>query len=225
MKILIVADEECGAFWEYYTTGKLRPYDLILSAGDLKPDYLSFMVTMARCPLMYVHGNHDTKYDQHPPEGCDDIDDKLVVYKGLRILGLGGSRKYSGGKHQYTEREMEKRIKKLKKAIELVGGVDIVLTHASPAGIGDAEDLAHCGFEAFLDLIDTYKPKYFLHGHMHLNYATDLSRYGSYGDTQIINCCERYVLDLDVTDPCEKPKSLLWRLRSKSLKNFEWIDY
>ena len=61
MKILSVADEECSALWEYYTPGKLREYDLILSGGDLKGDYLSFLVTAARCPLMYVQGNHDEK--------------------------------------------------------------------------------------------------------------------------------------------------------------------
>ena len=47
MKILTVADEECGALWEYYTPGKLREYDLILSCGDLKAEYLSFLVTVA----------------------------------------------------------------------------------------------------------------------------------------------------------------------------------
>ena len=100
MKILIVADEECLALWDYYVPGRLKPYELILSSGDLKGDYLSFLVTMARCPLMYVHGNHDDTYEEEPPEGCDSIDDKVVVYKGLRILGLGGSYPYSRGKHQ-----------------------------------------------------------------------------------------------------------------------------
>ena len=91
----------CAAVWMRQAcrenTGKLSQYDLILSCGDLKAEYLSFLVTMARCPLLYVHGNHDDDYIRREPEGCDCIDDKLVVYKGLRILGLGGSRRYSGG--------------------------------------------------------------------------------------------------------------------------------
>ena len=122
MKILVVADEECSALWDYYTPGKLSQYDLILSCGDLKAEYLSFLVTMARCPLLYVHGNHDDDYIRREQEGCDCIDDKLVVYKGLRILGLGGSRRYSGGTHQYTEKQMRRRIRKLKRAIRLAGG-------------------------------------------------------------------------------------------------------
>ena len=69
MKILTVADEECLAFWDYYVPGRLSSYELILSSGDLKADYLSFLVTMARCPVMYVHGNHDGSYKEEPPEG------------------------------------------------------------------------------------------------------------------------------------------------------------
>lgn len=224
MKILTLADEECSALWDYYTPGMLKEYGLILSAGDLKADYLSFLVTMARCPLMYVHGNHDGRYDEFPPEGCDDIDDKLVVYKGIRILGLGGSRKYSGGKYQYTDREMKKRIRKLKRAIRLAGGVDIVLSHSAPEGVGDAEDLAHRGFPSFLDLIDTYHPQYVLHGHMHMNYATGLTRKGEYHGTQIINCCERYVLEWE--EPmADRPKTTLARrLALAFTKNLEYID-
>lgn len=197
MKILIVADEECPALWDYYVPGRLKPYDLILSSGDLKGDYLSFIVTMARCPLMYVHGNHDGTYDDEPPEGCDSIEDKLVVYKGLRILGLGGSQPYSRGKHQYSERQMEKRIRKMKRAIQIAGGVDIVLTHAAPFGVGDWDDRSHRGFEAFLGLIDSYHPKYMLHGHVHLSYGYKIDRVREYSGTHVINCCEKYELDYE----------------------------
>ena len=76
MRILAVSDEECAALWDHYAPGKLDGYDLIISCGDLKPEYLSFLVTMAKCPVLYVHGNHDTSYSQRPPEGCDCIDDR-----------------------------------------------------------------------------------------------------------------------------------------------------
>ena len=150
MKILAISDEECPALWDYYTPGRLSGYDLILSCGDLKASYLSFLVTMAKCPVLYVHGNHDTSYDRHPPEGCDCIDDHIVVYNGIRILGLGGCRRYHPGAHQYTEREMHRRIQKLSWKLKRLGGVDIVVTHAPPAGLGDAEDPAHWGFEALV---------------------------------------------------------------------------
>lgn len=196
MKILALSDEVCKSLYDYYTPGKLSDYDLIISCGDLKPNYLSFLVTMARVPLMYVHGNHDVRYDKTPPEGCDCIEDKLVVYKGLRILGLGGSAAYNGGAHQYTESEMRWRIFKLKRKIRKHGGVDVVVSHAPLAGVGDGEDFAHRGFHAFLGFVDKYHPKYWLHGHMHLNYGVDNTRVRAYNGTKVINACERYVLEI-----------------------------
>ena len=57
MKILCLADEECLAFWDMYRPGCLKEYDLILAAGDLNSSYLSFIVTMARAPVLYTEGN------------------------------------------------------------------------------------------------------------------------------------------------------------------------
>ena len=196
MKILCVSDEECAALWDYYVPGKLKDYDLIISSGDLKASYLSFLVTMARCPVLYVHGNHDESYDRKPPEGCDCIDDHIIEYGGLRILGLGGCPWYHPGKYQFTEQDMKKRLRKLKFALWKAGGVDIVVTHAPPKGVGDLEDPAHQGFEMLLELIEKYHPKYLLHGHVHLRYGTDQTRVRQCGDTQVINVCERFELDL-----------------------------
>lgn len=113
MKLLLLADKESPYLWDYYQPGRLREYDLMLSCGDLKAEYLSFLATLGRAPLYYVRGNHDGNYDRRPPEGCDCIEDKLIIFNGLRIAGLGGSRLYSGGKDQYSEREMKNRIWKL----------------------------------------------------------------------------------------------------------------
>lgn len=195
MKILILSDETCPALYDYYVPGRLSEYDLIISCGDLNPKYLSFVVTMARVPVLYVHGNHDSGYAHTPPEGCDCIDDRIIVYKGVRILGLGGSRKYREGPHQYTEKEMKKRIRKLRWQLWRHKGVDIVVTHAPPAGVGDIDDLVHQGFEEFLKLMDKYRPKYLLHGHVHLNYVADRTRVREYGSTTVINAYQRYVLD------------------------------
>ena len=195
MKILLISDVEEPALWDYYRPGRLAEYDMILSAGDLKAEYLSFLVTMANVPVLYVHGNHNTSYDRFPPEGCDCVEDKLVTCKGLRILGLGGSAVYSGEKHQYTERQMQRRIRRLCHAVKKAGGVDVVLTHCPPKGFGDAEDYAHRGFEAFLPMLDKWKPKVLVHGHVHMAYG--ISRELSYNGTRIINASGRYVLEME----------------------------
>ena len=215
MRILALSDEELAIFWDNYVPGRLREYDLILSAGDLKAAYLTFVVTMARSPVMYVHGNHDTGYEVTAPEGCDCIDGKIVEYKGLRILGLGGCLWYRPGDHQYSEREMAKRIRKLRWEIARYGGVDIVVTHSPPFGVGDGDDRAHQGFECFLELIDTYQPRYLLHGHVHKSYCMNFLREREYHGTKVINVCEKYVLDI----PDEELGS--W----KKLNLFERIKY
>ena len=197
MKILVVADEESAYLWDHYRPGRLAGIDLILSAGDLKPEYLSFLVTMANRPLLYVHGNHDAIYEKRPPEGRDCIDDKLVTVNGLRILGLGGARMYNGGPYQYTEKQMERRIRKLRWKLYRSKGVDIVLTHAPPAGYGDAEDIAHRGFEAFLPLMDRYQPSYLIHGHVHKSYSVHtFSREVQYASTTVLNGAGRTILEI-----------------------------
>ena len=168
----------------------------MISCGDLNANYLSFLVTMGRAPLLYVHGNHDAAYEQRPPEGCDCIEDQLVTVKGLRILGLGGSAQYSGGPHQYTERQMERRIRRLWFKLRRAKGVDIVVTHSPASGYGDGEDYAHRGFDCLLSLLDKYQPKYLVHGHVHATYGANRPRVLQHGPTTIINAYERYVLDL-----------------------------
>ena len=216
MKILVLSDETCPALYDYYIPGRLAEYDLIISCGDLSARYLSFVVTMARVPVLYVHGNHDVDYSRNPPEGCDCIEDRIVTYNGLRILGLGGCLWYRPGDHQYTEEEMEKRIRKLRFQLWKTGGVDIVVTHAPPDGVGSLDDMAHQGFKAFLKLLDKYKPQYLLHGHVHLRYSQDRTRERVYGDTQVINVNERYVLDIpDRNVPADKRDRLLWAKKIK----------
>lgn len=216
MKILTVSDEECPALYDYYVPGRLDGYDLILSCGDLNSKYLSFLVTVARCPVLYVHGNHDVNYDQMPPEGCDCIDDHIVMYNGLRILGLGGCRRYHRGPHQYTDQQMRLRIARLRWKLKWLGGVDIVVTHAPPEGLGDDEDRAHWGFESLRELLDKYHPQYLVHGHVHMSYDHQIPRVLDYNGTKIINAYERY--SFEVPDREVKAKHLgqvIYKTRKK----------
>jgi len=196
LKILVVADEEDSQLWDFYKPGMLDDIDLILSAGDLDPKYLSFLVTMAHCPLLYIHGNHDAKYERFPPDGCDCIDDKLVSVKGIRIMGLGGCALYNNGPFQFTERQMKRRIRRLSWRVRRSGGVDIILTHAPAAGYGDLDNLTHRGFEVFLPMLDKFRPQYMVHGHVHLRYSSSVQRLHTYQDTIIINASGKYILEL-----------------------------
>ena len=197
MKILVIADEVSKAYYDYFDKTLLEDIDLILSCGDLPPEYLSFLVTFAHCPLLYVRGNHDVKYEKRPPEGCVCIDDDIYEYEGIRILGLGGSMRYIPGVDcQFTSLEMKKRIRKLWLKLKWKKGFDILVTHAPAQGIHDAEDLCHRGFKAFIDLIEKYHPKYFVHGHVHMNYGRQFPREDMLGDTRVINAFEKYIIEI-----------------------------
>ena len=193
MKILAIADEESAYYWDYFEKSKLEGIDLIISCGDLDPYYLSFLATFTSSPVLYVHGNHDNRYEQINPDGCICIDDDIYVYKGIRILGLGGSMRYKPGKFQYTEWDMMKRISKLWFKLLRRRGFDILVTHAPAYQLNDGRDLPHQGFRSFIKLIEKYKPKFFLHGHVHLSYGRNHKRYDKYQDTHVINAYERCV--------------------------------
>ena len=90
MKILFIADEESKIYWDFFKKEQFEGIDLIISCGDLKPEYLSFLATMTTVPVLYVRGNHDDKYEKYPPEGCICIEDCIYNFNGIRILGLGG---------------------------------------------------------------------------------------------------------------------------------------
>ncbi len=197
MKILLVSDEESPYLWDHYQPGMLDDIDLIISCGDLKASYLSFLVTMSRAPLLYIHGNHDDKYEQHPPEGCVCIEDRIVKIGKYRIMGLGGCLRYNPrGKNQYTEREMRRRVRKMWWPLMRSHGVDIIVTHAPVRGIGDVETPTHKGFVCFRKLLEKHKPLYWCYGHIHLNYNRRLPRIQQSGQTTLINAFDRHILVL-----------------------------
>ena len=209
MKILLVADEEAPYLWDYYKPGRLAGLDMILACGDLKQEYLEFLVTMGNIPLYYVPGNHDKGYINFPPEGCENIDCSVVEFKGLRIAGFGGCMRYNLGVYQYTDDEMKSRVRKTEWKIRQYGGVDIIISHAPPRGYGDAEDNAHHGFQTFVPLMDKYQPKYFVHGHVHPSYGNRLPRSIRYGNTTVYNAVGWHIIEVD---PPEQPvkKRLFW---------------
>ncbi len=196
MKILAVSDEPSQRYYDYYHPGSLADFDLILSCGDLSPQYLEFLVTMARCPLVYVHGNHDEVY-RREPEGCICADDCLIEYGGLRILGLGGSYRYRNGTYMYSERQMLHRVRRLWLSIKRHRGFDILLTHAPARGLNDFEILPHRGFECFNTLLERFKPRYFVHGHIHRNYGIDIPQRMQKGSTTVINAFEYCIIDTE----------------------------
>ena len=212
MKILAISDTPSKALWDYCTRERLQGIDLILSCGDLPKKYLEYLTNFTSAPILYVHGNHDGSYRHGEPGGCICVDDAVYVWKGLRIMGLGGCIRYNRDEdaYQYTEREMRRRVRKLWFKAHRAGGIDLLLTHAPAGGLNDGFDKAHKGFDCFNDLLEEYQPRWFVHGHIHLSYDAKLPRICSRGRTTVINATERYEFEIPDPDPQARHK-FFWK--------------
>lgn len=199
MKILAVSDIVEPGLYHAGIRERYSDVDLVLACGDLPNFYLEFIVTMLNKPLYYVFGNHDkniiqTEKGSKPvePGGCVNLDGRTANYKGLLLAGLEGSMRYKlGGGPQYTEREMW--LKTLGLVPRLLWNrlwygryLDILITHAPPYGVHDASDLCHTGFKTFLWAMKHFRPRYLIHGHVHL-YGYNPVRRTVYGSTLVIN--------------------------------------
>jgi uncharacterized protein len=197
--ILAVSDEVDEALLGEDRPQRCADVRLIVSCGDLPADYLEALMDRFGVPLLYVRGNHDAR--EAPPG--DDADGRIIVAGGLRILGFEGSRWYNGKGVQYGEREMWWRVLRARPAIWRARGVDVIVTHAPPHGIHDGADVAHTGFRVFRRLIETVRPRYFIHGHNHLSYVPQGARSTTVGETTVVNAFRSVVLPLDV--PARRP--------------------
>lgn len=200
LKILFISDEPVPALWDYFDSSRLEGIDMIISCGDLPPQYLSFLATFFVGPVLYVHGNHDECYLNTPPDGCTCIDGNVYEFEGVRIAGLGGCMKYRKGHFQYTERDMLLRTLRLYPKILLHRGIDIFVAHAPAYGLNDGQDLPHKGFRCFHSLFKRFHPKYFVHGHMHFSYNYSQKRVCTHQNITVINACEQYVLEYPSTE-------------------------
>ncbi len=189
LRILAVSDFEDKSLTQMIENKTLETPDLIISCGDIAPEYLSFLRNRLDRPLFYVKGNHDIRYTSTNPIGCENIHAKVVRFKSLNILGLEGSLWYNGGQNQYVDKQMQKIIFGMWFSIWRKGGINLVVTHAPPRHVKDAEDRCHMGFDSYVKLINKRKPQYFIHGHIHKEFETQNDRITTFNTTKVINTC------------------------------------
>lgn len=188
VRVLAVADEVD----ERLSGARARALapDLVVSAGDLPWHFLEELADHLDVPVVFVPGNHDPEVatgrwhrsgmflraglpvDAPRPHGCTGVDGEVVEVAGLRVAGLGGCVRYRPGPNQYTQAEHGRRAARLVRRVERLqrregGGLDLLLTHAPPLGLGDEEDRPHVGVEALHGVIERLRPTWHLHGHIH----------------------------------------------------------
>ncbi len=226
MRILCVSDQVDPVVYSSAIRDRFKDVDLVLSAGDLPMEYLSFIVSALNKPLLFVFGNHNldelTLYRPRadvrgrpldvPWPSRDLMASSGAVYAGFRVVregrllvaGLGGSRWYNGGANQFTNLQMALRVLCLIPALvwnRIFRGrfLDILLTHAPPAGIHDRTDPCHRGFLPFLWFMRTFHPRFLVHGHVHL-YDLASPRVSEYRGTTVVNAFSHYLLEWEDRD-------------------------
>ena len=113
VRVLAVSDEVDDALLA--DPSAARGVELILACGDLPMEYLGSLMDCLEVPLVFVPGNHDPDLSGYRisragltlragmpvrppwPDGAVSADGRLVDVAGLRVAGLGGCRRYSGG--------------------------------------------------------------------------------------------------------------------------------
>ncbi len=172
MKILCVSDTEMPQL--HNAVNLRRQYndvDMVISCGDMPPNYLDFITSIIGAPLYYVRGNHDEIYDEEPPGGID-LHGQIVEYGGLTMAGLEGSIRYNTGRIQYSQMQMHGKVIGLAPSVmwnrwARRRGIDLFVAHSPARDIHDGKDVAHRGFDSFLNFMKWFQPRYMLHGHVH----------------------------------------------------------
>jgi len=202
MKILCISDQIDPLVYSNSIKTRFSDVDFILCAGDLPLDYLDFIVSNLNKPLFFVFGNHHTEKmanNAHQGCGCFHVGSKIRREEGLIIAGLGGSMLYNRGPNQFSDLRMKCEMLKLIPRMLFYRIIhkrylDILLTHAPPFGVHDKPDLCHRGFKSFLWFMKKFRPKYLVHGHIHLYDMSDVRR-TKWMETEVINACNHYIIN------------------------------
>lgn len=217
MKILCVSDQIDPLVYSNNVKERFKDVDLVISAGDLPMEYLDFIVSSLNKPVFFVFGNHNlNEYGLYHKvagqyhradyttsyHGTTYLGFKAYRQNGLLLAGASGSIRYNNGLNQYTDRQMGRKLLSLVprlifNKIRYGRYLDVFVTHASPEGIHDKSDPCHHGFKSFLWFMKTFRPKYLIHGHIHLYDLQDV-RVSTYQATTVINAYSHYNLDVEV---------------------------
>ncbi|MEM7331058.1 MAG: metallophosphoesterase [Chloroflexota bacterium] len=208
MKILAVSDKVLDYLYSTQVSKNFPDIDLLIGCGDLPFYYLDFLNSALNSRAFYVRGNHDKgpQYTIHGKvyeklDGGVDLHGKTAVFNRIIFAGLEGSMRYRpNAPFMYTEGEMRSEIARMLPSLlynRLRYGrfLDVLVTHSPPFGIHDKNDLPHTGFRAFLPFLRWFRPKYMLHGHIHI-YRQDTIRQTKFLDTTILNVYPYQIIEL-----------------------------
>jgi Icc-related predicted phosphoesterase len=202
IRILAASDEPDRALEFAPNRDALGPIDAVVGCGDLEPHWLDFLAHSFSAPLVFVSGNHDRGITWEA--GRDGLPNPLrngsvTAVAGLSIAGLSWP---GGGEHGNVrdERRAWRQVLTLIRK-RIVGwlrgrrGPLLVVSHAPPAGAGDAPDAYHLGFRAYRWLLDRLRPPLWLHGHVTTASVPELKVV--VGTTTLVNVTGSVLVELE----------------------------
>lgn len=221
MKILCISDHIDPLVYSQGIKQRFKDVELVLSAGDLPLSYYDFIMSALNKPLLFVFGNHNLKGLEYyrartdalarfqplrretemPAGGAVHLHGRVRREKRVLVAGLGGSRWYNGGENQYTDLQAYLLLALLVPRLVLnrlrFGRyLDVMLTHAPPRGLQDGEDPCHRGFKALLWFMRVFRPRYLVHGHIHL-FSGGAARTTRYRQTTVVNAYDHVVIEVE----------------------------
>ena len=155
--------------------------DVLISLGDLWDRTIAIARDRYEPNALFaVRGNHD--FDASFPAFVTSLHLAIESYLSITFGGFNGSWRYKPrGDHVFDQDEVVRLLRSFPR-------VDVFVVHNSPKGFHERDDDVHQGFDGFLEYIERTQPRYFIHGHQHLNLSTKIGEttlIGVYGEAII----------------------------------------
>jgi len=169
--------------------------DILIFAGDMThcrtsrdvSDFNTFLGGLPHKHKIVVGGNHDHRIARDPKKAkllftkAVYLLDEFVVISGITIYGAPWQPLFND---RACDAFALPRGKALKEKWDMIPpGVDILVTHAPPAGILDQDGPVSHGCSDLTAAVAALKPKYHVFGHIHSHHGMI-----KYGSTTYINC-------------------------------------
>jgi Icc-related predicted phosphoesterase len=186
MRILAVADIH-GAQYRLNLVLKnvaIHTPDLVVICGDITQfgpgEFATNLLNQIQVRTLAVPGNIDTfDVDQGiNASNATNLDKRQVIIHDIPFVGIGRDIPSSLPNLQIDEGTTKKPLKKLLKP------ASVLVTHYPPFKLQDKIFIGtHGGSKELRSLIDTYKPRLVLCGHIHEDPGTT-----TIGDMMVVNC-------------------------------------
>jgi len=182
MKVLHYSDKGVDDLMLLY-----KEADLLITTGDLRfNDFSALELTDRRIPSFGVYGNHDDGCSYLRDNQIENIHNRVMEYKGMKIGGFQGCPRYNQREMQYSEEEA-------KVFADTFPYVDILILHAGPLGLlDDPSDSVHIGSKNIRRYVDEKGPRYVFCGHQYSDEGLD------YGKTKVFRTYGARIVDVEL---------------------------